>query len=171
MRVPQHILAGHQPSDLADARPRGTAGAARPRRRGDRIERHFAASAHGRLWHEAVDAGCPLNGGDRVISGQHMLIVSSSHFDPTVWTGRALQAESDDLEVIGLALLYPALERNVCVPGHHGYPHASDLILGKALKGRSGHQFRDATARPFLHLLIPARRPRRESRLMLLGSA
>jgi hypothetical protein len=71
--------------------------------------------------------------------------------DPTVWTGRALQAESDDLEVIGLALLYPALERNVCVPGHDGYPRASDLILGKALKGRSGHQFRDATARPFLH--------------------
>jgi hypothetical protein len=84
--------------------------------------------------------------------------------DPSVWTDRALQAESDDLEVIGLALLYPAFERNVCVPGHNGYPRASDLILGKALKGRSGHQFRDATARPFLHLLIPARRPRRESR-------
>jgi hypothetical protein len=50
----------------------------------------------------------------------------------TVWTGRALQAESDDLELIGLALLYPALERNVWVPGHHGYPRASDLILGKA---------------------------------------
>ena len=83
----------------------------------------------------------------------------------SVWTGRALQAESDDLEVIGLALLYPALERNVCVPGHHGYPRASDLILGKALKGRSCHQITDATARPFLHLLIPARRPRRESRL------
>jgi len=46
----------------------------------------------------------------------------------TVWTGRALQAESNDLEVIGVALLYPALERNVCVPGHHGYPPASDLI-------------------------------------------
>ena len=28
---------------------------------------------------------------------------------PSVWTGRALQAESDDLEMIGLALLYPAL--------------------------------------------------------------
>src|SRR5499427_1503702 len=55
----------------------------------------------------------------------------------SVWTGRALQAESDDLEVIGLALLYPALERNVCVPGHHGYPRASDLILGKAQRGRS----------------------------------
>jgi hypothetical protein len=87
-------------------------------------------------------------------------------YGPTVWTGRALQAESDDLEKVGLALLYPALERNVCVPGHHGYPRASDLILGKALKGRSGHQFRDATARPFLHLLIPARRPRRESQLL-----
>ena len=39
----------------------------------------------------------------------------------SVWTGRALQAESEDLEVTGLALLYPAHERNVCVPGHHGY--------------------------------------------------
>lgn len=53
-----------------------------------------------------------------------------------VWTGRALQAECDDLEMIGLALLYPALERSVCAPGHHGYPRTSDLILRKALKGR-----------------------------------
>src|SRR6516165_2430794 len=29
---------------------------------------------------------------------------------PSVWTGRALQAENDDLEMIGLALLYPALD-------------------------------------------------------------
>jgi hypothetical protein len=28
---------------------------------------------------------------------------------PSVWTGRALQAECDDLEMIGLAHLYPAL--------------------------------------------------------------
>jgi len=28
--------------------------------------------------------------------------------DPSVWTGRALQAENDDLEKVGLALLYPA---------------------------------------------------------------
>ena len=27
---------------------------------------------------------------------------------PFVWTGRALQAENDDLEKVGLALLYPA---------------------------------------------------------------
>jgi len=45
----------------------------------------------------------------------------------TVWTGRALQVRFDDLEGIGLALLYPALEWNVCVAGHHGYPRASDL--------------------------------------------
>ena len=72
----------------------------------------------------------------------------------SVWTGRALQAESDDLELIGLALLYPALERNVWVPGHHGYPRASDPILGKALKrpvvppdhGRDGE-----TVSPSLH--------------------
>ena len=47
-----------------------------------------------------------------------------------VWTGRALQAGFDDLERIGLALLYPALAWSCIVPGHHGYPRAPDLILG-----------------------------------------
>jgi hypothetical protein len=47
-----------------------------------------------------------------------------------------VQAGYDDLETIGLALLYPALEWSAFAPGHHGYPRASDLILGKALKGR-----------------------------------
>jgi len=30
----------------------------------------------------------------------------------------------------GLALLYPALAWSRSSPGHHGYPRASDLILG-----------------------------------------
>src|SRR5215472_6448566 len=60
-------------------------------------------------------------------------------FGPSVWTGRALQAESDDLKVVGLALLYPALERNVCVPGHHGYPRALDLIRVSANLGDASH--------------------------------
>ena len=66
---------------------------------------------------------------DRSHCGRIMSLVG-----PSVWTGRALQAESDDLEVVGLALLYPALERNVCVPGHHGYPRALDLIRDSAPK-------------------------------------
>jgi hypothetical protein len=53
---------------------------------------------------------------------------------PSVWTGRALQAENDDLEMIGLAHLYPARKRNYCVPGHHGYPRALDLIRVSASK-------------------------------------
>src|SRR5258708_3095169 len=44
------------------------------------------------------------------VEGRPAVAAVTSQFDPTVWTGRALQAESDDLEVIGLALLYPALE-------------------------------------------------------------
>jgi hypothetical protein len=67
------------------------------------------------------------------------LLIVAAHESPpgtSVWTGRALQAGFDDLEMIGLALLYPALERSVCAPGHHGYPRTPDLILGKALKGR-----------------------------------
>jgi len=55
---------------------------------------------------------------------------------PSVWTGRALQAKNDDPEMIGLALLYPARERNCCVPGHHGYPRALDLIRVSAPKAR-----------------------------------
>jgi hypothetical protein len=65
-----------------------------------------------------------------------LLILVMSASGTFVWTGRALQAEYEDLEMIGLALLYPALERSVCAPGHHGYPRTSDLILRKALKGR-----------------------------------
>ena len=53
---------------------------------------------------------------------------------PSVWTGRALQAENDDLEMIGLAHLYPARKWNCCVPGHHGYPRALDLIRDSAPK-------------------------------------
>jgi hypothetical protein len=80
---------------------------------------------------------------------------------PSVWTGRALQAEKCD-GGIGLAFLYPALEWSflplAISPGHHGYPRASDLILGKALRGRLCHQITGATARPFLHFLHPTRR-------------
>jgi len=44
--------------------------------------------------------------------------------------GPAVRCKLDlDLKMIGLALLYPALERRVCAPGHHGYPRTSDLIL------------------------------------------
>jgi hypothetical protein len=35
--------------------------------------------------------------------------VSSTH-GPSVWTGRALQVENDDLEKVGLALLYPSID-------------------------------------------------------------
>jgi hypothetical protein len=69
-----------------------------------------------------------------------LLRLSSSQFDPSVWTGRALQAECEKMEGVGLAHLYPALAWSVCAPGHHGYPRAPDLILGKALRGRLGHQ-------------------------------
>ena len=48
-------------------------------------------------------------------------------------------------------------------PGHHGYPRASDLILGSALEGQLGHQITNATARPFSISSNPTRRPRRVS--------
>jgi hypothetical protein len=47
--------------------------------------------------------------------------------DPTVWTGRALQAESADERLVLLFCIRPFVEQ--IAPGHHGYPRASDLIL------------------------------------------
>jgi hypothetical protein len=94
----------------------------------------------------------------------------TSEIGPSVWTGRALQAESDDLEMIGLALLYPALEERLCSwPPWISARARSHSRLGP--EGHKGHLITNALARPFLHLLIPTRRPRRESQLLLSGSA
>src|SRR6476661_10865613 len=74
-----------------------------------------------------------------------------SGFDPTVWTGRALQAGSEQMEGVGLAHLYPALAWSVCVPGHHGYPRAPDLILGKGPErplGSPDHGYDGETVSP-----------------------
>ena len=88
----------------------------------------------------SVDRSGKLRATEQFILAQNRLPPAPTQADvgfwPFVWTGRALQAESDDLEVIGLALLYPALERNVSVPGHHGYPRALDLIRDSAPKAR-----------------------------------
>jgi len=90
--------------------------------------------------------------------GPHRLTMYS------VWTGRAVQAGCNDLEIIGLAHLYSAhCRERFLLPGHHGYPRASDLIRDKALEGRKYIKITDATVRPFLHLLNPTRRPRQES--------
>ena len=45
-----------------------------------------------------------LSGEDRT----RQPVMGATDYDPSVWTGRALQAENDDLEKFGLALLYPA---------------------------------------------------------------
>jgi hypothetical protein len=39
-----------------------------------------------------------------------MLGLSSSQFDPYVWSGRALQADFAELAVSGLASMYPAFD-------------------------------------------------------------
>src|SRR5262249_51178073 len=75
--------------------------------------------------------------------------------DPSVWTGRALQAESSEWVVWSCASVSgPCVE--LIAPGHHGYPRAFDLILGSriGLEGQLGHQITNATARPFSILQI-----------------
>jgi hypothetical protein len=68
---------------------------------------------------------------------------------PSVWAVRALQAENDDLEMIGLAHLYPALEWNVLCSwpswiSARARPHSR---LGP--EGHMGHLITNALARPF----------------------
>ena len=93
-------------------------------------------------------------------SGRAAEFAASVETDPIVWTGRVLQAKCDGWRRLVLRFCIRPRELSVYAPGHHGYPRASDLILGKALRGRLGHQITDATARPFLHLLNLTRRPR-----------
>jgi hypothetical protein len=106
-------------------------------------------------------------GGDRYQPGIELAEMSAH--GPSVWTGRALQGENDDLEKVGLALLYPA---------HDG---AFELLAIMDIRARSisfasrprrpyGPPDRERAGGTFLHLLFPTRRPQRESQLLLSGS-
>jgi hypothetical protein len=77
-----------------------------------------------------------------------MLNVSSSHFDPHVWSGRASQENFVELAVAVLHQCIRPLIGAFCAPGHHGYQRACDLISGKASTGHSGHQCSHAPGRP-----------------------
>ena len=57
-------------------------------------------------------------------SGNHLLVLSFSHFDPDVWSGRALQEVFVDLVVSGLASMYPVSSWSCFAPDHHGYQRA-----------------------------------------------
>src|SRR5246500_4349441 len=85
---------------------------------------------------------------------------------PSVWTDRALQAKSDDLEVVVLRFCIRPLNGTLCSwPSWISARARSHSRLGP--EGHMGHLITNALARPFLHLLIPTRRPRRESQLWL----
>jgi hypothetical protein len=65
----------------------------------------------------------------------------------SVWTGRAWQAESDDLEVIGLALLYPALEGTfvflaIIIRAHPTSFSERPIEAGRATRSRMGRRAR-----------------------------
>jgi len=55
---------------------------------------------------------------------------------PSGWTGRALQAENDDLEKCWSCASVSRLLMERSAPGHHGYPRAFDLIHDSATKAR-----------------------------------
>ena len=84
---------------------------------------------------------------------QNVLARAPSTRDSTVWTGRALQAESSEWQWLVLRFCIRPLVEQIA-PGHHGYPRAFGLILRSALEGQLGHQITNATARPFSILQI-----------------
>jgi hypothetical protein len=59
-----------------------------------------------------------------------MLALSSSQFDPHVWSGRAMQGDFDETVASGLASMYPAFDWSVVLRAHHGYQRACVLING-----------------------------------------
>ena len=90
-----------------------------------------------------------------------MLNVSFSEFDPTVWSGRAVQEVFVDLvDAVLHYCIRPLI--GASAPGHHGYQRAYDLILGKASNGLVGSPV-FARARKTDHSIVvsSSRRPRR----------
>jgi hypothetical protein len=67
-----------------------------------------------------------------------VLAARISHFDPDVWSGRALQEVFVDLVVSGLASMYPVSSWSGFAPDHHGYERACVLIKGQASTGPCG---------------------------------
>ncbi len=58
--------------------------------------------------------------------------------DPFVWSGRALQVESVELEIEGLASMYQAFVWSFLAPAHHEYERIIALISGRALDRPNG---------------------------------
>src|SRR6201987_4033803 len=87
-------------------------------------------------------------------SGIHMLGLSSSDFDPYVWSARAMQGDFDETVASGLASMSPAFDWSVVLRAHHGYQRACVLISRQASTDHLGHQVSHAPGRPNLHLLF-----------------
>src|ERR1700751_463428 len=66
---------------------------------------------------------------------------------PSVWTGRALQAKNDDVELIGLVCIRPLTERLCSWPSWISARARSHSRLGR--EGHMGHLVTNALARPF----------------------
>jgi hypothetical protein len=67
-----------------------------------------------------------------------LLALSSSQFDPNVWSGRALQ---EDFVELAAAVLHQCIRPQIgacCAPGHHGYQRACVLISGQTSIGPFG---------------------------------
>jgi hypothetical protein len=64
-----------------------------------------------------------------------LVALSSSHFDPNVWSGRALQEVLVNLADAVLHQCIRPLIGACCAPGHHGYQRAFELISGQASNG------------------------------------
>src|SRR3984957_9705227 len=103
-------------------------------------------------------------GGYRASRASLFAALDESEIGPSVWTGRALQAESDDLERLVLRF---------CIRPIDG---AFELLAIMDIRARSisftsrprrpyGPPDHERAGETFLHLLFPTRRPRWESQL------
>src|SRR5262244_3910849 len=95
------------------------------------------------------------------LSGLVLLNPSYSHFDPYVWSGRALQEVSSirqmrsRINVSGLRLEHVVLRAIMDISAR------AISLADRPRTGHSGHQCSHAPGRPILHLVSSSRRPRR----------
>ena len=80
-----------------------------------------------------------------------------------VWPGRAVQDGLPRSANVRAASMYQASEVEQFAPGHHGFRAHPRLTSGKTSKAILAPSLLVAPGRPFVHLFIPSRRPRRAS--------
>src|SRR5258708_12580078 len=114
-----------------------------------------------RWWHKCEVPTASSNVRYQGQPGRHLLALSSSQFDPDVWSGRALQEVSSSWRSAVLHQCIRSLIGAVLLRTNMDISARAISLTDRPQRGHVGHQGSHAPGRPILNLFSFSRRPRR----------